>query len=161
MKRFPRTPALAVLAFAAQVAARAQDGPAARGAWSHGMRPMAMEKCLATLDLSADVRANVDNALAGGRATLKADGLAIRTADDKMQADLANGAEKSVLGQDAIDLDAAKQKMKTDGHALHDQVLAQLSPDQQDALRSCAASHAGKHRGGAGPSATAPTNPES
>src|SRR5262252_10563639 len=105
MKRFPRTPALAVLAFAAQVAARAQDGPAARGAWSHGMRPMAMEKCLATLDLSADVRANVDNALAGGRATLKADGLAIRTADDKMQADLANGAEKSVLGQDAIDLD--------------------------------------------------------
>ena len=70
MKRFPRTPVLAVLALAAQVTARAQDGPAARGAWGHGMRPMAMEKCLATLDLPSDVRTSVDNALAGGHATL-------------------------------------------------------------------------------------------
>jgi len=159
MKRFPRTPTLAVLALAA-AAARAQDAPAPRGAGGHGMHPMAMEKCLTSLDLPAEVRTDVDNALANGHAALKTDGLAIRTANDKMQTDLANGAEKSVLGQDAIDLDAARQKMKTDAHALHDQVFAQLSPDQQDAMRSCTASHAGKGRGN-GSGSNTPVNPES
>ena len=161
MKRFPRTPTLAVLALAA-AAARAQDAPAPgpRGAWGHGMHPMAMEKCLSSLDLTTEVRTGIDNALANGHAALKTDGLAIRTANDKMQADLANGAEKSILGQDAIDLDAARQKMKTDAHALHDQVFAQLSPDQQDAMRSCTASHAGKGRGN-GSGSNTPVNPES
>jgi hypothetical protein len=160
MKRFPRTPALAVLAFAAAAAARAQDAPAPRGAWGHGMHPMATEKCLTSLDLPAEVRTGIDNALANGHAALKTDGLAMRTANDKMKADLANGAEKSVLGQDAIDLDAARQKMKTDAHALHDQVFAQLSPDQQEAMRSCTASHAGKGRGN-GSGSNTPVNPES
>ena len=106
-----------------------------------------MERCLSTLDLPAAQQANVEASLNNGRATLKADGEALKAAHTQMQADLANSADKSVIGQDAINLHAAKAKMKTDAQAVHDDVLAKLSTDQQDAFNACASSHSGYHHG--------------
>jgi hypothetical protein len=38
-------------------------------------------------------------------------------------------------------VDSARAKMKTDMQAIRDQVLAQLSADQQQAFSTCAAAH--------------------
>jgi Spy/CpxP family protein refolding chaperone len=151
MKRFPRIATFALVAFAAAAAARSEQGAGPRG-WGHGMNHMS--QCLAQLSLSDSVRADVDNALANGRTTLRADREALQPAQSQMKTDLANNADKSVIGQDTINVDAAQKKMKADGKAMHDQVFALLSPDQQDTLRACAA------QGGKG-GAAAPTTPSS
>jgi len=152
MKRFPRIATFALVAFAASAAARSEQGAGPR-AWGHGMHRM--DQCLAQLNLSDSVKADVDTALANGRATLKADREALQAAHSQMQTDLNNGADKVALGQDALNVDAAQKKMKADGKAMHDQVFALLSPEQQDTLRACAAPSGGR---GAG---AAPTTPSS
>jgi hypothetical protein len=91
--------------------------------------------------------------MAPGKATLKEDGKAMKAAHVQMEADLAASAEKAVLGQDVLNMDAARTKMKADGKALHDQVLAQLSADQQDTFNGCMAAH---HPHGMGPDHPAP-----
>ena len=115
-----------------------------------------MEKCLETADLSPTTRANVDSALTSGKPILAADRAALKAAHDKMETDLSNGADKAVLGLDVLDLDAARTKMKTDAATIHDQLLAQLSADEQQALQSCvsAAHHSGRGPAGATESAT-------
>jgi len=149
MKRFPSTSVLVLGAFAVAAAARSeQDSMGPRGAWGHGVHRM--EKCLASLNLPDSLKADIDSSLTAGHATLKTDVAAIQAAHAQMETDLANSADKAVLGQDVLNLDAARQKMKADAQALHDQVLAQLSPDQQDAVRACAASHAGHEHGPTG-----------
>lgn len=147
MKRFLTIPSIALIALATAAAVRADEGSGPRAAGGHGFRHM--EQCLASMDLPASVKSNIDASLSSGRATLKADGQTLKTLHAQMQTDLANGVDKSVLGQDAINLDTARQKMKTDAKSLHDELLSQLSPDQQDALRACASSHG---RQGSGPS---------
>jgi Spy/CpxP family protein refolding chaperone len=147
MKRFPRIAPLALVAFAAAAAARSdQGGPGSHG-WGHGANRMS--QCLAQLNLSDSVKADVDTALANGRASLKADREALQAAHSQMQTDLNNGADKAALGQDALNVDAAQKKMKADGKAMHDQVFALLSPDQQDTLRACTAPSGGKGGGAA------------
>jgi len=98
-----------------------------------------MEKCLSTLDLSPSQKASIDESLAAGKATLRIDGEAMKVAHQKMEADLASGADKSVLGQNAIDQDAARAKMKDDAQAMREQVLGQLSAEQVDQFNSCTA----------------------
>ena len=148
MKRFPgfRT-TLLVAGLAVAAAAGAEDQNAAAGphggmmAWGHHQ----MEKCLSSLDLSDAQKAAIDEARAAGKATLKADGEAMRTVHQKMQADLAAGADKSVLGQNAIDQDAANAKMKADGKALHEQILGQLTTEQLDQYNACASAAKARH----------------
>ncbi len=143
MKRFPGSRTLVVLGLAVAAAAAAEQG-APTGphggmmAWGHHQ----MEKCLATLDLSAAQKAAIDEAHAAGKITLRADGDAMKAAHQKMQADLAAGADKSVLGQNAIDQDAAHAKMKADAQAIHEQVLGNLSAEQVDQLNACTAAAA-------------------
>ena len=150
MKRFPGFRTLVVLGLAVAAAAAAEQGANAGAdgphggmmAWGHHQ----MEKCLATLDLSAAQKAAIDEAHAAGRITLKADGEAMKAAHQKMQADLAAGADKSVLGQNAIDQDAAHAKMKADAQAIHEQVLGNLSAEQVDQLNACTAAAAAEAR---------------
>jgi Spy/CpxP family protein refolding chaperone len=147
MKRFPgfRT-TLFVGGLAVAAAAAAADQNAGAGphggmmAWGHHQ-----DKCLATLDLSDAQKAAIDEARAAGKATLKADGEAMRAVHQKMQADLAAGADKSVLGQNAIDQDAANAKMKADAQALHAQVLGQLTNEQLDTYNACASAAKARH----------------
>ena len=120
MKRFPgsrTTLFVAGLAVAAAAAAADQNAPGGPHggmmAWGHHQ----MEKCLSDLDLSDAQKAAIDEARAAGKATLKADGEAMKAIHQKMQADLAAGADKSVLGQNAIDQDAAFLRF-IEGHHL-------------------------------------------
>lgn len=152
MKRFPRIVPLALVAFAAAAMAVAQQGAGPHG-WGHGMHRM--DQCLAQLNLTDSVKADVDNALANGRTTMKADRQALEAAHTQMKTDMNNGADKATLGQDALNVDAAQKKMKADGKAMHDQVFALLSADQQESLRACTAPSGG--RGGG----SAPASPSS
>ena len=139
MKRFPGSRTLVVLGLAVAAAAAADQNAAAppHGRMAFGLHHM--EKCLSTLDLSAARKASIDESLTAGKATLRADGDAMKAAHQKMEADLAAGADKSVLGQNALDQDAARTKMKADGQAIHDQVLGQLSAEQLEQFNICAA----------------------
>ena len=154
MKRFPRIVPIALAGFAAAAAARAGQG-AGPHAWGHGTQHM--EQCLAGLNLSDSVRADIEAALTNGRAAMKTDAIALKAARTQMENDLASGADKSVLGQDAMNVDTAEKKMKADGKALRDQVFAQLSPDDQNALRACLGPKGG--RGSGAGSTTPPSQP--
>jgi Spy/CpxP family protein refolding chaperone len=152
MKRFPGSRTLVVLGLAVAAAAAAdQNAPAGPNGRMGGHHPM--EKCLSTLDLSAAQKASIDEALAAGKLTMRADGEAMKVVHQKMQTDLAAGADKAVLGQNAIDQDAAKSKMKTDAQAIHEQVLGQLSPDQVEQFNSCTAASKARHARPAPPTA--------
>jgi hypothetical protein len=154
-----RIPILIAAAFGAAVAAPAdQNAAGAR----HPMGPplRGLERCLASADISTEARGNAQAALTAGREVLKTDGAAMKAAHEKMQADIANGADKSAIGQDAIDANAARTKLQTDAQTIHDQALAALSPDEQSAVSACMAAHEGHwKRGHAGaPTSTAPGN---
>ena len=151
-----RIPILIAAALGAAIAARA-DQNAAGPHHPMGLPIRGLERCLASADISTEARGNAQAALTAGKDVLKTDGAAMKAAHEKMQADIANGADKSVIGQDAIDANAARTKLQTDAQTIHDQVLAALSPDEQSAVTACMASHGGhwKHgHGGAPPTAT-------
>jgi hypothetical protein len=84
----------------------------------------------------------MESSIAPAKAALKADRESLQAAHRQIETDLANGAEKSVLGSDVLAMDEARTKLKSDARALHDQVLAQLSPEQQQAFDACVAAHA-------------------
>ena len=154
-----RIPILIAAALGAAIAARADQNEA--GAHHPmGMPLRGLERCLAGADISTEARGNAQAALAAGKDALKADGAAMKAAHEKMQTDIANGEDKSVVGQDAIDAGAARTKLQTDAQTVHDQVFAALSPDEQSAVNACMAAHAGHwKRGHAGaPTSTAPGN---
>ena len=145
-------------ALGAAVALRAQQN----GGGPHppmGMHLHGLEKCLASADISTPARRNAQAALTAGRDVLKADGAAMKAAHERMQADIANGADKSVIGQDAIDADAARTKMHSDAQTIHDQVFAALSPDEQSAVNACMASSGGYWKHGQRPAPADAPNP--
>jgi hypothetical protein len=154
MKRSPVSPrslALAILTFVAAAAARADQSATAHSRFGHGH---AMDQCLLALDLPGAQLATIETSLAPGKAAMKEDGKALKAAHDQMEADLAAGADKAVLGSDVLAMDAARTKKKEDGKALHDQVLAQLSTEQQDTFNGCMATHT--PHGGPGHAPAAP-----
>lgn len=147
MKRSPGLLTLALLGLGAAAAGLADD-PSAAPPPRHagGRRGAAIERCLSSLDLSADQRSAIQAILASGKPTIQADAEALRANHAQMESDLANGADKSTLGQNVLSQDAAKAKMKGDARALRDQVAAQLTPDQQGNFNACA-SAGGGHKG--------------
>jgi len=152
-----RIPILIAAALGAAVTLRA-DGNAAGAHHPMGLR--GLERCLGSAEISTAARGNAQAALTAGKDVLKADGAAMKAAHEKQQTDIANGADKSVVGQDAIDADAARTKLQTDAQTIHDQVFAALSPDEQSAVNACMASHGGHWKRGHGgaPPSTAPSN---
>ena len=133
MNRFPRLFASALIGVAGLAATAMADGPSASGYGHAGRRGFAVQhfqKCLASAGPS-----------------FQADFAALKAAEDKLQNDLAAGADKSVLGQDVLDKDAAWNKIKSDHKEIHDKILAQLHPDQQSAVESCMQEHGRKGTG--------------
>ncbi|MGE5412670.1 MAG: hypothetical protein ACM3NW_00730 [Syntrophomonadaceae bacterium] len=147
MKRLTLIPGLILTALGGAALAGAEQN-------ASGLHPRmgfalrGMEKCIAGADISSNARASAQAALASGKDVLKADGAALKAAHEKMQFDIANGADKAVVGQDAIDADAAKTKIHTDAKTIHDQVLGALSPDEQAAVEACLSAHAGAWKRG-------------
>ena len=153
-----RIPIVIAAALGAAVALRAEQN----GAGPHhpmGMRLRGLEKCLASADISTPARGNAQAALTAGKDVLKADGAAMKAAHERMQTDIANNADKSVIGQDAVDANAARTKLHSDAQTIHDQVFAALAPDEQSAVDACMASNAGHWRHGQRPAPPESSNP--
>ena len=146
MNRFPRL--FAALIGAAGLAATAlAGGPADSSSngyghpgW-HGFAARHFQKCLASAGLSSEQQAAIDQIHSDARPAMQAGFSALKTAEEKLKNDLASGADKSVLGQDVLDKQAAMDKIKSDHKDIHDRILAQLRPDQQSAVESCMQSH--------------------
>ncbi|HTY42272.1 MAG TPA: hypothetical protein VMH79_10400 [Thermoanaerobaculia bacterium] len=147
MKRFPSTPFLLVAALASAGVALAEQGGAGPRGGPGGFALRGLERCLASIDLPDATRASAQAVLTSGKSTLKADGAAMKAAHARLETDINNGADKAVIGQDTLDADATKTKLRNDAQAIHDQVLAQLSEEQQDALAACASAHWGHGHG--------------
>ena len=99
-------------------------------------------RCLQGLDLTDSQKADIKAILEASKATIQADAQAIHAARQKLNADYTAGADKSVLGQDYIDMRTAAKKLHDDGAAVHAQVLGKLTPDQATKAQAClGASH--------------------
>jgi hypothetical protein len=140
MTRFSRLFASALLGVAGLAATAMADGPSTsgygHGGW-HGFAAHHFQKCLASAGLSTEQQAAIDQIQSEARPAFQAGFAALKAAQDKLQNDVANGADKSVLGQDVLDKQAAMDKIKSDHKDIHDKILAQLHPDQQSAVESC------------------------
>ena len=103
MKRIALTFAAAgVLALLAAGSLPAQER---RGMGMHGgFAARRLGRCLATLNLSAAQKSDIDSALAAAKPALQADRQALRADREKLKNDLDSGADKSVIGQDTITL---------------------------------------------------------
>lgn len=124
----------AVLLASARLAAADQNGRHAAGAGFAGMR---LERCLASLDLSPDVRSSIEAIVTAAKTTLQADRQALQADRQKLETDINAGADKNVLGQDVLTAHADRQKLKTDAGAVRDSIAGKLSADQQSQLKGC------------------------
>ncbi len=147
MNRFSRLFAsvgIALAGIAASAIADDTSGRASSHGGPRGRRARHFERCLSTTGLTADQQSSIEAIQSESRPTLQADFASLKSAREKLQADLASGADKTVLGQDVQDQDAASAKLKTDLKATHDQITAKLNPDQQTALATCMQQRRGK-----------------
>jgi hypothetical protein len=145
MKRSQVVLPLFAFLFAASAALVADDGAA------HGRDGRAgghIQRCVSSLNLSATQSAAIQSTLTAGKTTLQTDRQNMMSLHQKMQSDIAAGADKSVVGQDALDLSAARSKLQTDAETIRGQVIAQIPADQQPAFNACTASHTRGHMGG-------------
>ena len=147
MNRLSRLCGSALIGLVGIAASAAADGPdaTARGARAHRFRPM--EKCLSTVGLSSEQQSGIQAIQSESRPTMQADFAALKQAREKLDADLASGADKSVLGQDVLDKEAAEAKLRDDRKATHDRIVATLRSDQKLALETCLSQ---RHRKGEG-----------
>ncbi|MEP6993470.1 MAG: Spy/CpxP family protein refolding chaperone [Acidobacteriota bacterium] len=147
MNRFSRlfvSASIGLAGLAAATLAQNASGPASpRGGMRGGHRLRHFEKCLSSVNLTADQQSAVQAIQSESKAAHQADFAAMKAAREKLQADRANGADAAVLGQDVQDQDATAAKVKTDMKATHDLIMAKLNPDQQNALATCAQQHRG------------------
>jgi Spy/CpxP family protein refolding chaperone len=142
MKRSSRILPLVFSALAASAAAVANEPSGATTSFhgGHGHRLRHFDRCLSTLGLSTEQQAAIQSIRSDSRAAIQPDLAALKAAHAKLQADLSSGADKSVLGQDVLDQDASRAKLRSGFQATHDQIVAKLSPDQQTALATCSSS---------------------
>jgi hypothetical protein len=145
MNRYSRIFAAGLLALTASAPAVLADDPSA-GAGGQGHALRGFRRCLYNLDLPADQKAAIQSLVSTARPGLQADMQTLRADSQKLQADLAAGADATALGQDVLTRHSHAQRMQSDVEALKSQVLAKLSPDQQNAMQSCVQSSAAGRR---------------
>jgi hypothetical protein len=102
-----------------------------------------LKHCVSQLNLSADQLSKIQAIFQSAKPTLEADGQALRADQQKLHTDTANGADKSVLGQDVLNQNADLTKLRSDVSGVRDQVTAALPGDQQSAFSACAQSTGG------------------
>jgi Spy/CpxP family protein refolding chaperone len=143
MKRFLFTSGLAAVAFAAMtLSAFADDRPAAvlAGRAGHGHGLQRLRRCLATVDLTDDQKSAIQAIVAAAKPGLEAGAQTVKTDHEKLHADISTGADKCVVGQDLLTAHADADKLRAAASAVHDQIVAKLTPDQQSKLTACLAS---------------------
>ena len=138
MKRLSRILILAVSAAALlSLPLAAQDRPSFTMADRLERHGGSLLRCLSGLDLSDSQKSDIKGILDAAKPTLKADGDAIHAAHQKLDADYNASADKSVLGQDYINVRAAVKQLKADASTVKDQVFTKLTTDQQNKAQSC------------------------
>jgi Spy/CpxP family protein refolding chaperone len=107
-------------------------------------------RCLRAADLTDAQKTDIKALSDAARPGFEADVAAIRAARETLDNHTAAGADKSVLGQDYLNVSAASKKLRDDHSALQAQILAKLTPDQKTKVQSCLDSHGrgmGSHTG--------------
>lgn len=138
MKRLSKTLILAVSAAALlSLPLAAQDRPSLTMADRLERHAGSLLHCLKGLDLSDSQKSDIKGIIDAAKPTLKADAEAIHAAHQKLDADYDAGAEKSVIGQDYINVRAAVKQLKADAQTVKDQVFTKLTPDQQTRAQGC------------------------
>ena len=138
MKRLFQTLTLAAL-FAAVLTLPALAGDHQARAFA-GRRPGGSElRCLRAADLTEQQKTDIKAIFDAARPGFEADVASIRAARQKLHADADAdaGADKSVLGQDFLDVRAAAKKLRDDHSAARDQILSKLTADQKTKVQSC------------------------
>jgi len=144
MTRFSKTLTLAALAAAVLAfPAAAQDRPSFGMADHLARHGGGLLRCFRGLDLTESQKTDIKAIFDAARPTFETDAAAIRAARQKLDADYTANSDKSVLGQDYLDVRAAASKLKSDGQAVRDQALAKLTPDQKTRAQECLAAQKG------------------
>ena len=149
MTQFPRTITLAAL-FAALLALPALAGDSHAGAFTERGHHGGAMRCLRAADLTDTQKTDIKALFDAARPGFEADVAAIRAARKTLDTDADAGADKSVLGQDYLNVRAASKKLRDDHAALQAQILTKLTPDQKTKVQSCldSSSHGmGTHTG--------------
>jgi len=145
------TPASLVFTISAAIASSASaDDPSGGSGPNHppGVRGLRhLEKCVSALNLSSETQAAVSAILAAGRPTLEADSQTLAAERKKLHDDIADGAEKSVVGQDTLNVNADQAKLHEDAQLIRDQIASKLPADQQSAFAACAQPPSGRGMG--------------
>jgi Spy/CpxP family protein refolding chaperone len=137
MKQFRR-----ILMAAAALAVLALPGLAqdrAPVAMAQGHRGFPFLRCLRTADLTDSQKADIKAIVDAARPTLKKDHDTIVADRQKLRADIQSGADKCIVGQDALNVHADQQTLQADLKSVKDQILAKLTPDQQSKVEGCLA----------------------
>ena len=133
MTHFPRKIALAAL-IAALFALPALAGDHGFAGSGHGGGAM---RCLHAADLTDAQKTDIKALFDAARPGFEADVAAIRAARKTLDTDADAGADKSVLGQDFLNVRAASKKLRDDHAALQAQILTRLTADQKTKVQSC------------------------
>jgi Spy/CpxP family protein refolding chaperone len=136
MTQLPRTITLAAL-FAALLALPALAGDSHAGAFAGRGHHNGAMRCLRAADMSDTQKTDISALFDAARPGFEADVAAIRAARKTLDNDANAGADKSVLGQDYLNVQAASKKLRDDHAALQAQILAKLTPDQKTKVQSC------------------------
>jgi len=131
--------ALAALLISTGTVSAQQRGPIARPdrTAAPAARLEGIVRCLSILNLSTEQKTAIAAIVAAARPSLEADAQALRADREKIRSDIESGADKCVIGQDTLNAHADGEKLRTEIAAIRDQVLAQLTPDQQSQLKGC------------------------
>ena len=140
MKRFVLTSGLAAVVLAAMtLSAFADERPgidrAGRAGGRHGI--LKLRKCLSGLDLSADQKSAIQAIVTAAKPGLEAAAATVKADRQKVRADIAGGADKSIVGQDVLTAHTDAQALSAAADAVRDQILAKLSTDQQASVKDC------------------------
>ena len=94
-------------------------------------------RCLHAADLTDAQKTDIKALFDAARPGFEADVAAIRAARKTLDTDADAGADKSVLGQDYLNVRAASKKLQDDHAALQAQILTRLTADQKTKVQSC------------------------
>jgi Spy/CpxP family protein refolding chaperone len=94
-------------------------------------------RCLGAADLTDAQKTDIKALFDAARPGFDGDVAAIRAARTTLNNDADSGADKSVLGQDFLNVRAASRKLRDDHAALQAQILTRLTADQKTRVQSC------------------------
>ncbi len=131
--RLPRLTALAFVALGMALPSLAQDAPDTRRPGRHHFRA-----CLSILDLTEEQKVTIVGILEAARPALEADAAAVRAAREALRAALeTQPPDACAIGNDALAVQAAVLALRDEREAVRAQVVATLTPEQQDRFEGC------------------------